>query len=246
MRIRSLAALAAFSLPISACGQAPPAKDSITVMSALPLFGAQGEIGAVLNGPDRRAQIIRALEREYRAVPVDHLDAKTLSPASVLFLAQPRGLSGQELVALDDWVRRGGRVLVFADPLLLWPSDLPLGDPRRAPPVTLLDPLFAHWGLTLDSPSLDTEIASASLDGAPVSIVGAGTWQAAGKNCAILDAGIVADCSIGKGQAILVADADLLDERLWRTSGRDNAGAVMAVVRRVARKSEPHPPKGGT
>lgn len=237
----------AILLAVAGCGAKQADKPPLTIMTALPLFGLNGEIGAVLNGPDRRAAIVRTLEGRYRTIPIDHIDAKTLSQASVLILAQPRGLSGAELVELDTWVRQGGKALIFADPLLLWPSDLPLGDRRRAPPVTLLDPLLTHWGLVLDLPPLGTEaVAIASLGKRPLTVAGPGVWQSTGKACAITDDRLVADCRIGSGHALLIADADMLDERLWRESGQDNSQRVLDALDRLERLDVSQQKRSGT
>ncbi len=205
-------------------------------MSALPLFGAQSEIGAVLSGPDQRAAIIRALAARHTVVPLDRLDTAALAGNPILILVQPRALAGEELVTLDLWVRRGGRALVFTDPELLWPSDLPLGDPRRAPPIGLLDPLLIHWGLVLDSPAMTDAgpVRTAKLGGAEVAVAWAGRWTLARPGCRVEAEGLVADCRIGKGRALLVADVDLLDERLWAESGIDNESAIFALLARVA------------
>ena len=48
-------------------------------------------------------------------------------------MAHPLAQPAEDLVALDDWVRGGGRVLLLADPMLEWPSKRPLGDPLRPP-----------------------------------------------------------------------------------------------------------------
>ena len=67
-------------------------------------------------------------------------------------MAQPNAQTAENLVALDAWVRRGGRVLLLADPLLEWPNQRALGDPLR-PPVMFADTgLLGHWGLRLDTP----------------------------------------------------------------------------------------------
>ena len=67
-------------------------------------------------------------------------------------MAQPRAQPAEDLVALDNWVRGGGRVLLLADPMLEWPSERPLGDPFRPPPTFADTGLLAHWGLKLDAP----------------------------------------------------------------------------------------------
>ena len=118
-------------------------------MSALPLFWREGDVRDALAKGEQRAPVIVALAQQFRVKPLDVLTADAIRPFKLLMLAQPRGLSPEELVAIDAWVRVGGRLLVFADPVLNWPSSYPMGDRRRAPPVTLLDPLFKHWGLDL-------------------------------------------------------------------------------------------------
>ena len=204
-------------------------------MTALPLFGTTSDPGTLLNGPDQRARIVRAISARYRVVPLARIDEKSLEGA-ILVLAQPRGLAGEELVAIDSWVRKGGKALVFTDPELVWPSELPLGDPRRAPPIGLLDPLLTHWGLTLASPAMtdagpERRIAIAQ---STVAVAWAGRWQVRSRDCRLESEALVADCRIGKGRALLVADADLLDERLWDAGGTDNESAILALIGRVA------------
>lgn len=204
-------------------------------MTALPLFGTTADPATVLNGPDQRAAIIRALATRYEVVPLARLDQKSLA-RSILVLAQPRGLAGEELVAIDAWVRGGGRVVVFTDPELVWPSELPLGDPRRAPPIGLLDPLLSHWGLTLDSPAI-TDAGPARRIGvgqSAMAVAWAGRWQARSPGCTVESEGLITECRIGKGRALLIADADLLDERLWQSSGVDNESAILDLINRVA------------
>lgn len=148
----------------------------------------EGDPADILAGRAARAPVLAGLK--VRAL--DRLDAATLD-RSPLIVAQPRAMAPEELVALDGWVRNGGRALIFADPQLDWPSRYALGDPRRAPPVTLLDPLLTHWGITLD-----------------LAADGVGRWRA--PSCTAVSA-ITIDCAIGKGRARLIADADLLNRQ---------------------------------
>ncbi len=236
---RALAALAGLALATlpAACqkGAAIPTGKQLAVMTALPLFPASADVSDILNGPDQRSAVIKALEGQYRVVPLARLDQAQLG-RSTLILAQPRGLGGDELVALDGWVRDGGTVLIFTDPELVWPVDLPLGDPRRAPPIGLLDPLLAHWALDLVSPAMtDTgPIRQVAIGTFSVAVAWAGEWRTRNPGCRIEANGLIADCSIGKGKALLVADADILDQRLWQSSGAQNESAILALVRRVA------------
>jgi hypothetical protein len=130
-------------------------------------------------------------------------------------------------------------VVIFADPYLEWPSIYGLGDPRRAPPVTLLDPLFDHWKVKLAASQTDLhEHANGhelSLMDKTIDTSTAGSWMTQSPGCALADAGFRLSCRIGKGRAELVADADLLDEASRAKNGSSNAPAVIALVESLAK-----------
>jgi hypothetical protein len=150
---------------------------------------------------------LAALETRYRVLPISVTDEAELSRGRILLMAHPLAQPAEDLVALDRWVRRGGRVLLLADPLLEWPSSRPLGDPLRSPPMFMDSGLLAHWGLRLDSPD-ERGQQNRRLGG--FEIVTSAPGRLSG-GCAISPDGLVAHCRIGKGRATVVADADLLD-----------------------------------
>lgn len=182
----------------------------LMLMTGLPIIW--GERGA-FDPASRPAAAYQALEQEFTIKPLDYLDDESLS-GRLLLLAQPRALAPAELVALDRWVRGGGHVLILADPALAWPSDLPLGDIRRPPPVGLLGPLLAHWGLELDAPS-EPKLADTSIGNRKLRLASPGRFRLVGGNCALVQDGLLADCRVGRGRALLLADADLLHDGLW-------------------------------
>ena len=232
--MRRISALFA-GLVLAACGQggSQPEKPPLNIMSGLPLFLGEAGPHALLSGTDQRAGIIRLLERSRDPRPLDGLDTNVLGAAPTLMLVQPRLLPGEDLVALDQWVRAGGRLLVFADPLLVWPSTLPLGDARRAPGVTLLDPLFLHWGLSLEPAGHGHEPRPVSIAGHKVRVNGEGRWRSDGTHCALEAGGVMASCRIGRGRAIFIADADLLDHRNWTPLGDQTGELVLALIARL-------------
>ncbi len=181
-------------------------------MSALPLFWPEGDVATGLSpGEDHRPPIMQELARNYQLKPLDFLSGETLSRVKLLMLAQPRALRPAEFVALDEWVAKGGKLLVFADPALDWPSRYPIGDPRRAPPASMLGPLFSHWGLVLGSSSQAGSPPENGVVGANMALVqSAGRWTSDGGKCRVMASLVEARCWIGSGQAILIADADLL------------------------------------
>ena len=199
--------------------RAPQPRSDLMLISALPLMWS--ELGP-LDPEGRPAAAYQALEREFRIRPLDVLDAAGLGRGRLLLLAQPRALAPDELVALDAWVRRGGRALILTDPMLLWPSELPLGDIRRPPAIGLLGPLLAYWGLGLEPPRRHrAEVEHVPVGGQDRRMIlfAPGRFSRRGDACAIRSRGFLADCRIGEGRAILIADADLMHDRLWAGEG---------------------------
>jgi hypothetical protein len=187
-----------------------PDRPDLAVITGLPLFW--DEMGKA--GP-RDAPIISILRTRFTVIPLDDpLQLKT-SPARRLLLAQPRALAPAQLVAIDQWVRDGGTALVLADPLLRWPSNLPLGDRRRAPSASLLQPLLTHWGFRpIDMKA--AEIRDRTPDGHVVTLSGVQLFRA-GPDDRIVGPGdwIVHRKKMGRGEVLLLGDADPIDDRLW-------------------------------
>ena len=209
----------------------PPARaletlPALMVVTGLPIVRGEGDIGAMLQGRARPAASWRWLQAHFAAAPVDYVTAESLRGRRLLLLAQPRAMAPEELVAIDDWVRAGGRALVLADPALRWDSLYPIGDPRAPPAVTLLDPLMTRWGVRLD---LATGDGKGEPSGAFFVVAAGEKWRlridAAGHFVALDDRcrtetfPWLMRCSIGRGTVLLVADADLTADRLWAAGG---------------------------
>ena len=207
-------------LALGPTGSRPVAvKPDLLLMTGLPLVW--GETGPFDPG-SRPAAAYRALQEEFDVRPVDYLDGRVLGGARLMLLAQPRTLEPAELVALDAWVRRGGRILILADPELDWPTRLPLGDFRRPPPSSLLAPLLSHWNLELRPPAESRLEIRHLRDGANLhrlTLVAAGRLQAGGGPCRTGRSGLFAFCAVGEGRALLVGDADLMRDDLWTSVG---------------------------
>ena len=189
----------------------------VTLLTALPMVWGEGDAADVLAGRTAKSETLSAIEQRVDIQPIDIISQATLG-RNVAIIAQPRRLTPSELVVLDNWVRAGGRAMIFADPELVWPSRYAPGDNRRAPPVTLLDPLFAHWGVALGDS--DHEIRTVRIDGYSVALASAGTWTGP-KSCVGAETAVL-DCAIGKGRVVFVGDADVLDARLWHAQSAEN------------------------
>lgn len=202
-------------------------RPTLLLLTSLPLiFGEQFS----LQGGGSPA--LTALRTRYRVVPISVTDEKDLASGRLLLMAHPLAQTAENLVALDQWVRRGGRVLLLADPMLEWPSERPLGDPLRPSPMFMDTGLLTHWGLRLDAPDRrgraerrhgDFKVVTDS----PGELHGA---------CEIESDRLVAHCHIGKGEATIVADADLLDVEHLDGPKEHNLDALLAELARLERK----------
>ena len=199
-------------------------KPVLLMMTTLPLQWSEGGVEADLAQDAAPHPAYAHLRRQYAVQPIDDLRTLPQKPAQMLLLAQPRALHPSELVQLDDWVRAGGHVLIMADPALQWGSLYPLGDKRRPLFTSMLSPLFTHWGLELVLPMADEKpMALRKIGPFNIRTQTLGEWlpraNTGTTSCNIFAQGLVADCRLGKGRAMLVADADMLDSRYWEGRG---------------------------
>jgi hypothetical protein len=185
------------------------------LFGTIPIYWGESDgFGATLAGAGEAHWARAQLERNYRLRPLDQLSGDSLAGLDFLLLAQPRALAPAENVALDDWVREGGRLLLFADPLLTGESRYAVGDRRRPQDVILLSPILAHWGLAL---SFDEDqppgYTVAREDRTPIPLRLSGTFALADSDgeCVIDEAQVLAECAIGEGRVLVLADAALLD-----------------------------------
>lgn len=219
---------------MTGCQPGPVAGDTrplpeLAMFGTLPIYwGEGGDVTDFLDPNGEQDWVRSFLEQDFELMPLDALEDDTLAEKRFLILVQPRPLAPSENVSLDRWVRAGGQVLLFADPMLTRHSSYSIGDPRRPQDVILLSPILTRWGLELrfDDRQPDVEKWVDVSDGRmPVRLAGQfGLLPDGGAGrCDLSGAGIMARCRIGKGRATLVADAAVLDS--------DDAGSVSADQR---------------
>jgi len=203
----------------TACrAEEPPAEAALPelgLMGTIPIYwGEAGDVGELVAGGSAGHWARAQLEAEFSLRPLDALSDDSLAGLDALLLVQPRALGPAENVALDGWVRAGGRLLLFADPMLTGDTRFAIGDRRRPQDVILLSPILAHWGLEL-------EFEEEQLDGTvlilttevplPVELAGSLALREGEAQCRHLGARVLAQCAIGRGGALILADAALLD-----------------------------------
>lgn len=200
------------------------AKPPLLVLTSLPLiFGEDFSL-------DGGSPALKALQSRYRVLPISVTSGRELSRGRLLLMAHPQAQTAENLVALDQWVRSGGRVLLLADPMLEWPSKRPLGDPLRPAPMFMDTGLLQHWGIRLNRPA-ERGLQFRKLGGYDVLTVSPGALS--GK-CAVSADRLIARCDIGKGRAEVVADADLLDTNELGSGASHNLDAVLEELASVS------------
>jgi len=199
------------------------------LMTSLPLYWPlDASFSEIANGdapvPWQRA----ALERHYDLELLDTLspiaglsaeapETDPLAGIEHLAIIQPRGLSPADNVALDSWVRSGGKVLLVLDPLLTGEYDVPLGDPRRPTDSALVAPVVRRWGLDIRFSFEDlAEEGQRSLihrDGVMFALqAGEILLESADDASCQLDAEtVIARCEVGEGHVTLIADAAMFE-----------------------------------
>jgi len=188
-------------------------RQPVGLFTSLPILWGEGEGLAQALARDRPPHpVATALNRIGPVQPLDTLEQ--LQPGlGQLVIAQPRPLSPTENVALDTWVRGGGHLLLFADPLLTAHSAFAVGDPRRPQDVVLLSPILTRWGLELtfaeDQPE-GLRVVPGPGPAIPVNLRGG--WRASAEGCQVEAEGLVATCRIGRGHVVAVADAEVLTD----------------------------------
>ena len=111
--------LAALYRPAAASADAPAA----TMLTGLPLrWSGSGDIAAIISdGAEDDPALVR-LEAMGPVSLVDSLVDHVPPPGGTLLIAHPRALAPQELVAIDAFVRGGGKAVMLADALSGWPD----------------------------------------------------------------------------------------------------------------------------
>ncbi|HEX5258166.1 MAG TPA: hypothetical protein VFW35_05225 [Sphingomicrobium sp.] len=230
LAVLSIALLIAAALSVRGPKPLPPRpanqRPTLLLLTSLPLI-----FGEDFSLHDNGSPALAALETRYRVIPISVADPPELAKARLLLMAHPLAQPAEDLVALDRWVRAGGRVLLLADPMLEWPSKRPLGDMLRPPPMFMDTGLLAHWGLRLDAPDrpgLKAEKLGRFevVTDSPGALFG---------RCPISADRLVAHCAVGKGWATVVADADLLNTAELGPDAAHNFDGVLEELAELER-----------
>jgi ABC-type uncharacterized transport system involved in gliding motility auxiliary subunit len=145
-----------------------PKKTVVGLMSTLPL---EGDMTAMMRGrPAEPMAVIEQLEQldtvKTLASSIDAIPADI----DVLMLVHPQNLPEKTLYAIDQFVLKGGKALVFVDPH----SELQAAHPSQrtppgAPTASNLERLFKSWGFEVPSQTVAGDRRDAQRVGVPSS-----------------------------------------------------------------------------
>ena len=144
-----------------------PKKTVVGLMTTLPL---EGDMMAVMRGrPSEPMAVIEQLQQLDRVKPLaSDIDAIP-ADIDVLMLVHPQNLPEKTLFAIDQFVLKGGKALVFVDPLselqASHPSQL---NPPGSPTSSNLERLFKSWGFEVPAKTVAGDRRNAQRVGVPV------------------------------------------------------------------------------
>lgn len=129
---------------------AVPKRTVVGLMTALPLEGDM--MAALRGGSGQPMAIVEQLRQLYKVETVPPASDKIPADVDVLMLVHPQNLSDQTLFAIDQFVLKGGKALVFVDPYseLQAATQPPRENSGGVPEDSSnLSRLFQRWGLQM-------------------------------------------------------------------------------------------------
>jgi ABC-type uncharacterized transport system involved in gliding motility auxiliary subunit len=145
---------------------AMPKRTVVGLVTSLPL---EGDVMAAMRGqPMRPMAIIEQLRQLHRVETIGAEFDAVPPDIDVLMLVHPQNLPQKTLFAIDQFVLKGGKALVFVDPY----SELQAGERTQPgmPADSELEPLFKKWGVRL----LPNTVAGDRQDAMRVAVRGPG------------------------------------------------------------------------
>jgi ABC-type uncharacterized transport system involved in gliding motility auxiliary subunit len=129
---------------------ANPERKTIGLMSWLPVRGFPGSMMARMSAMGRPWQLVGQLDQLFQVVDVPTTSDEIPKKVDVLFVLHPAKLSDKTAYAIDQFMLRGGRALIFVDPLAEIAQQTPGAGGKFVPTQSDLGPIFKAWGLEYD------------------------------------------------------------------------------------------------
>src|SRR5690348_16172750 len=133
-----------------------PKKPKLAIISSLPLEQGSGGFAAMLQGRGRPYVIYQQLKETYDTQMLQPNVTSIPADVDVLLIVHPGPLNDQQQYAIDQFVLKGGRALVFVDPNSeIAGAASPQGMQQGGGPTPSdLPKLFKAWGVSYDQNKL--------------------------------------------------------------------------------------------
>jgi ABC-type uncharacterized transport system involved in gliding motility auxiliary subunit len=129
-----------------------PTKPTVGILGALPLEYGPGGMMAAMRGQSQPYLILDQIKQFFQVKMLDAAKPEEIDDKiSTLILAHPKDLSPQVQYAIDQYVLKGGRLIVFSDPysetMAAQPNPMTGRPMPGADQSSLLPELFKAWGV---------------------------------------------------------------------------------------------------
>ncbi|MFP4003492.1 MAG: Gldg family protein [Alphaproteobacteria bacterium] len=152
-------------------------KPVLGIVTNLPLDTGAGGLAMAMRGRSQSFLIYEQLRQRFRTQFLEQEFDRVPKNVDVLMIAHPRELDEGTLYAIDQFILRGGRALVFVDPysevsFKPGPGGMPV---RGSTGSSKLEPLLEHWGVAYDPEAIvgdrgaAARVATSREAGAPTS-----------------------------------------------------------------------------
>ncbi len=143
-----------------------PTKPTVGILGALPLEYGPGGMMAAMRNQAQPYLILEQIRQFFQVKMLDPAKPEEIDDKiSTLILAHPKDLSPQAQYAIDQYVLKGGRLIVFADPYSETMAAMP--NPMTGRPMpggdqsSLLPELFRAWGIEVEAGKFVADLALA-------------------------------------------------------------------------------------
>lgn len=130
-----------------------PERPVIGIMSALPVFGQQASPFMPRAGQQQQEPwlFVSELQRDFTVRKVDMDTDKIDDDIKLLMVIHPKNISEKAQFAIDQFVLRGGKLILCIDPVSVMDSQSnPMSGGMQQPSSTV-DKLLKAWGLDMDT-----------------------------------------------------------------------------------------------
>jgi ABC-type uncharacterized transport system involved in gliding motility auxiliary subunit len=140
---------------------ANPERKVIGLMSWLPVRGFPGSMMARMSAMGQPWQMPAQLAQLFKVEDVSTEAAEIPAAVDVLFVFHPAGISPRALYAVDQFLMRGGRALIFVDPLAEVAQQVPGPTGKFVDTSSNLKPIFDQWRLEYDPTKVAADMVAA-------------------------------------------------------------------------------------